>query len=69
MNQPCLNYNELHMLTKNTIEWKYAILKRSFPCLSIGLNCRLEGSLEPPADTPIEVLVLQLEVRRFNTEH
>ncbi|GFU87581.1 hypothetical protein TNCV_2935031 [Trichonephila clavipes] len=35
-------YNKLHVLTKNTIEGKYAILKRSFVCLSIGLNCHLE---------------------------
>ncbi|GFR18470.1 nuclease HARBI1 [Trichonephila clavata] len=31
-----------HVLTRNTIERKYGILKRRFPCLSIGLNCNIE---------------------------
>ncbi|GFQ92124.1 nuclease HARBI1 [Trichonephila clavata] len=37
----CL-YNKSHVLTRNTIERKYGILKRRFPCLSIGLNCNIE---------------------------
>ncbi|GFT27293.1 putative nuclease HARBI1 [Trichonephila clavipes] len=34
-------YNKSHVLTRNTIERKYGILKR-FPCLSIGLNCHID---------------------------
>ncbi|GFW65980.1 putative nuclease HARBI1 [Trichonephila clavipes] len=35
-------YNKSHVLTRNTIERKYGILKRRFPCLSIGLNCHID---------------------------
>ncbi|GFW16307.1 putative nuclease HARBI1 [Trichonephila clavipes] len=35
-------YNKSHVLTRNTIERKYGILKRKFPCLSIGLNCHID---------------------------
>ncbi|GFR14029.1 nuclease HARBI1, partial [Trichonephila clavata] len=37
-----VRYNKSHVLTRNTIERKYGILKRRFPCLSIGLNCNIE---------------------------
>ncbi|GFQ79343.1 nuclease HARBI1 [Trichonephila clavata] len=36
-----VRYNKSHVLTRNTIERNYGILKR-FPCLSIGLNCNIE---------------------------
>ncbi|GFX44414.1 transposon Tf2-11 polyprotein [Trichonephila clavipes] len=35
-------YNKSHVLTRNAIERKYGILKRRFPCLSIGLNCHID---------------------------
>ncbi|GFX21388.1 putative nuclease HARBI1, partial [Trichonephila clavipes] len=35
-------YYKSHVLTRNTIERKYGILKRRFPCLSIGLNCHID---------------------------
>ncbi|GFW15556.1 retrovirus-related Pol polyprotein from transposon 297 [Trichonephila clavipes] len=35
-------YNKSHVLTRNMIERKYGILKRRFPCLSIGLNCHID---------------------------
>ncbi|GFV84922.1 nuclease HARBI1 [Trichonephila clavipes] len=35
-------YNKSHVLTRNTIQRKYGILKRRFPCLSIGLNCHID---------------------------
>ncbi|GFT07343.1 nuclease HARBI1 [Trichonephila clavipes] len=35
-------YNKSHVLTRNTIERKYGILKRRFPCLSVGLNCHID---------------------------
>ncbi|GFX38564.1 retrovirus-related Pol polyprotein from transposon 17.6 [Trichonephila clavipes] len=35
-------YNKSYVLTRNTIERKYGILKRRFPCLSIGLNCHID---------------------------
>ncbi|GFX47478.1 putative nuclease HARBI1 [Trichonephila clavipes] len=69
-------YNKSHVLTRNTIERKYGILKR-FPCLSIGLNCHIDRvpaivvffttyvyawDPEPPADPQIEALVRQLEL-------
>ncbi|CAL1268725.1 unnamed protein product [Larinioides sclopetarius] len=37
-----VRYNKSHVITRNTVERKYGILKRRFPCLSIGLNCNLE---------------------------
>ncbi|GBL85681.1 Putative nuclease HARBI1 [Araneus ventricosus] len=37
-----VRYNKSHVLTRNTVERKYGILKRRFPCLSIGLNCHIE---------------------------
>ncbi|KAG8176811.1 hypothetical protein JTE90_013441 [Oedothorax gibbosus] len=55
-NQPCLltpllnpstpaeeRYNKSHILTRNTVERKYGILKRRFPCLRLGLNCHLKN--------------------------
>lgn len=37
-------YNESHILTRNTVERKYGVWKRRFPCLSMGL--RLKSSTQ-----------------------
>ncbi|GBM42109.1 hypothetical protein AVEN_260271-1 [Araneus ventricosus] len=37
-----VRYSKSHVLTRNTVERKYGILKKRFLCLSIGLNCHIE---------------------------
>lgn len=34
--------NESHIKTRNTVERQYGVLKRRFPCLSIGLRVKLQ---------------------------
>lgn len=38
-------YNQVQILVRNTVERKYGIWKRRFPCLVFGLRCKLETSL------------------------
>lgn len=44
-NQKEILYNRVQILTKNTVERKYEVRKRRFPCLVFGLRCNLETSL------------------------
>jgi hypothetical protein len=38
-------YNRAHILTRNTIERFFGVLKRRFPCLALGLRCQLNTVL------------------------
>lgn len=38
-------YNRVQILVRNTVERKYGVWKRRFPCLVFGLRCKLETSL------------------------
>lgn len=38
-------YNRAQILVRNTVERKYGVWKRRFPCLVFGLRCKLETSL------------------------
>lgn len=40
-----INYNRVQILVRNTVERKYGVWKRRFPCLVFGLRCKLETSL------------------------
>lgn len=35
-------YNESHIKTRNTVERKYGVWKRRFPCLSLGMRLKIE---------------------------
>ena len=35
-------YNHSHIVTRNTVERKYGVWKRRFPCLSLGMRLKLE---------------------------
>lgn len=39
------NYNRVQILVRNTVERKYGVWKRRFPCLAIGLRTKLQTSL------------------------
>lgn len=39
------NYNRVQILVRNTVERKYGVWKRRFPCLVFGLRCKLETAL------------------------
>ncbi len=38
-------YNESHIKTRNTVERQYGVLKRRFPCLSLGMRLNIETQL------------------------
>lgn len=38
-------FNRSHITTRNTVERKYGVWKRRFPCLALGLRCKLETAL------------------------
>ncbi|XP_071032994.1 putative nuclease HARBI1 [Parasteatoda tepidariorum] len=38
-----VRYNKAHILTRNTVERSYGILKRRFPCLSLGMSCHVDN--------------------------
>jgi len=38
-------YNRMQILVRNTVERKYGVWKRRFPCLVFGFRCKLETSL------------------------
>jgi nuclease HARBI1 len=40
-----MRYNRVQILVRNTVEQKYGVWKRRFPCLVFGLRCKLETSL------------------------
>lgn len=40
-----INYNKIHAITRNTVERKYGVWKRRFPCLALGLRCKLDTIL------------------------
>lgn len=40
-----IRYNRVQILVRNTVERKYGVWKRRFPCLAFGLRCKLETSL------------------------
>jgi nuclease HARBI1 len=40
-----VRFNRVQALVRNTVERKYGVWKRRFPCLVFGLRCKLETSL------------------------
>jgi nuclease HARBI1 len=38
-------YNKAQIHVRNTVERKYGVWKRRFPCLALGLRCKLETTL------------------------
>jgi hypothetical protein len=38
-------YNESHIKTRNSVERQYGVMKRRFPCLSLGMRLNLETQL------------------------
>lgn len=38
-------FNRSQILARNTVERKYGVWKRRFPCLVVGLRCQLDTSL------------------------
>lgn len=40
-----MRYNRVQILVRNTVERKYGVWKKRFPCLVFGLRCDLENSL------------------------
>lgn len=39
-------YNLVHARVRNTVERQYGVWKRRFPCLALGLRCKLDTSLK-----------------------
>lgn len=39
------HFNKIQAKTRNTVERKYGVFKRRFPCLAFGLRCLLQTSL------------------------
>jgi hypothetical protein len=40
-----MKYNRTHILVRNTVERKYGVWKRRFPCLVFGLRCEMKTLL------------------------